>query len=312
MENHIVAVDRISHRYAVQWAVKDISFEISHPGVTGLLGSNGAGKSTVMNIICGVLTPTSGSVSVCGVDMAAHPVEAKKNIGFLPQRPPLYGDLTVDEYLSYAASLRGLSGREVPSAVAEAEDRCGLTHFRRRLIRNLSGGYQQRVGIAQAIVHNPKFVVMDEPTNGLDPNQVLEVRKLVNDIAADRSVLVSTHILSEVQASCSRIIMIEHGGVVFDGSIDDFDNYIEPDTFIVSMSHAPSDEEMVSVEGVSKAEQISEGGDSFRLWFDGDRQTMARFVDESVEKGWGLYEISLEHSSMNDIFARLSQGRNAR
>ena len=162
MEESIVKVLDLSHRYSVQWAVKDVNFEIHSKGILGLLGSNGAGKSTTMNIICGVLKPTRGEVIINGINLRENPVEAKKNIGFLPQKAPLYTDFTVDEYLVYCAKLRLMDPKEIRGAVDKAKDRCGITHFSNRLIRNLSGGYQQRVGIAQAIVHDPKFVVLDE------------------------------------------------------------------------------------------------------------------------------------------------------
>jgi ABC-2 type transport system ATP-binding protein len=211
MEESVVKVEHLSHRYSTQWAIRDINFEIKQRGVVGLLGSNGAGKSTTMNIICGVLNQTEGEVYINGISLKENPVEAKRYIGFLPQRPPLYGDLNVDEYLTYCANLRLMDKGSVKQAVEDAKRRCGISHFSHRLIRNLSGGYQQRVGIAQAIVHNPKFVVLDEPTNGLDPNQIVEIRELVKEIAQDHSVLLSTHILSEVQATCEYIRMIEHG-----------------------------------------------------------------------------------------------------
>ena len=310
MNQTIVKVENLSHKYSVQWAVRDINFEISQTGIVGLLGSNGAGKSTIMNIICGVLSQTEGDVFINGINLRKDPVAAKQNIGFLPQKPPLYGDLTVDEYLVYAAQLRQMDPKDIPAALETAKEKCGISHFSKRLIKNLSGGYQQRVGIAQAIIHNPKLVVMDEPTNGLDPNQILDVRALIKDIAKDRAVLISTHILSEVQATCDRIMMIEHGSVVFSGSIDDFDNYIEPDSFVVMLSHAPLEEELLKVAGVTDVKPISEYSSRFRVWFDGDRETLSRMVEASVRNGWGLSEIQLEKSSMNDVFAQLSGRKN--
>jgi ABC-2 type transport system ATP-binding protein len=306
MNQPIVKVENLSHRYSVQWAVRDINFEISQTGIVGLLGSNGAGKSTIMNIICGVLSQTEGDVYIDGINLRKDPVGAKQNIGFLPQKPPLYGDLTVDEYLTYAAQLRQMDPKDIPAALEVAKEKCGITHFSKRLIKNLSGGYQQRVGIAQSIIHNPKLVVMDEPTNGLDPNQILDVRSLIKDIAKDRAVLVSTHILSEVQATCDRIMMIEHGSVVFTGTIDDFDNYIEPDTFVITLTHAPLEEDIMKVPGVTDVKPISEYSSRFRVWFDGDRETLSRMVDASVKNSWGLSEIQLEKSSMNEVFAQLS------
>ena len=199
MNESILKIENLSHRYSVQWAIRDINFEINKNGIYGLLGSNGAGKSTTMNIICGVLKQTEGSVSIKGIDMRKDPVQAKRHIGFLPQIPPLHPDLTVEEYLVHCANLRYVPKNDVNKAVDEVTVRCGISHFKKRLIRNLSGGYQQRLGIAQAIIHNPDFVVFDEPTNGLDPNQIVEIRHLIKEIAQERTVILSTHILTEVQ-----------------------------------------------------------------------------------------------------------------
>ena len=228
MEESIVKVKHLSHRYSVQWAIRDINFEITENGIYGLLGSNGAGKSTTMNIMCGVLKQTEGEVFIKGVSMRENPVEAKRYIGFLPQKPPLYNDLTVEEFLAFTANIRRIPTGEVAEAIKVVMGRCGLSHFRKRLVRNLSGGYQQRLGIAQAIIHNPAFVVLDEPTNGLDPNQIVEIRHLIKEIAEERTVILSTHILSEVQATCDYIRMIEEGQVVFAGTVEEFDNYIVP------------------------------------------------------------------------------------
>ncbi len=182
MSDPIVRIEKLSHRYTNAWAIRDINLEIPRNGIVGLLGSNGAGKSTTMNILCGALNQTEGNVFINGINMREKPEEAKKQIGFLPQNPPLYMDLTVDEYLYYSAALRRMPARSVDAAVKEAKVRCGVDHFSGRLLKNLSGGYRQRVGIAQAIVHRPKLVVLDEPTNGLDPNQIIEVRALIRKL----------------------------------------------------------------------------------------------------------------------------------
>jgi len=304
MNESVVKVEHLSHRYSTQWAIRDINFEIKQQGVVGLLGSNGAGKSTTMNIICGVLNQTEGEVYINGISLSENPVEAKRHIGFLPQKPPLYGDLNVDEYLTYCANLRLMDKKEVTAAVEEAKRRCGIAHFSHRLIRNLSGGYQQRVGIAQAIVHNPKFVVLDEPTNGLDPNQIVEIRELVKEIAQDHSVLLSTHILSEVQATCEYIRMIEHGNVVFTGTMDEFDNYITPDSFVANIDNQPPVEELKQLPGISGVEVL--GGARYRFHFKGGRDVMQSVIETSVSRGWGLSEITLEKSSLDEIFAQLS------
>lgn len=304
MENPIVKVEHLYHRYAAQWAIEDVCFEINSAGVVGLLGSNGAGKSTTMNIMCGVLKQTCGEVYIEGINSLKDPVEARKKIGFLPQKPPLYPDLTVDEYLRFCAEIRFVESKKIKRAVEKAEEYCGITHFKSRLLRNLSGGYQQRVGIAQAILHDPKFVVLDEPTNGLDPNQILEVRHLIRDIAEERTVMLSTHILSEVQAVCNTIIMIENGRVVFAGGVEEFDNYIEPNSLFARFDFPPLPEELFVVRGIKRIEAIGEHG--VRIWYDGERETIKSIVRKSVERGWGLTEIREEKHSMEEIFIRLS------
>ena len=304
MENLIVKVEHLYHRYATQWAIEDINFEIEENGVIGLLGSNGAGKSTTMNIICGVLKQTRGKVYINGIDTLKNPVAARKYIGFLPQKPPLYPDLTVDEYLRFCAEIHWMERKKINVAVGETEERCGITRMKDRLLRNLSGGYQQRVGIAQAILHDPKFVVLDEPTNGLDPNQILEVRQLIREIAEDRTVMLSTHILSEVQATCSTIKMIEHGRVVFSGSVEEFDNYIEPNTLYAVFDLPPLPDELLMIAGIKKVEMV--GGHGVRLWYDGERDTIKQVIRESMVRGWEMTEIRSEKSSMEAVFAKLS------
>ena len=305
MEEVIVKVENLSHRYSVQWAVRDINFEILKNGIYGLLGSNGAGKSTTMNIMCGVLKPTRGNVFIKGINTRENPVEAKRHIGFLPQQPPLHVDLTVEEYLEYCASLRHIPGKQIHKAVIEVMGKCGISHFQKRLIRNLSGGYQQRVGIAQAIIHKPDFVVLDEPTNGLDPNLIMEIRHLVKEIAEERTVVLSTHILSEVQATCKYIRMIEQGSLVFSGTVEEFDNYITPSSVCVSLITRPSVEELRTIPGVLQVEEL--GGTRFRLHFVNAQEMMEKVVEISMTRDWRLNEIYLEKSSLDTIFAKLSK-----
>ena len=305
MEDIIVRVEHLSHRYSIQWAVRDVSFEIPRHGIYGLLGANGAGKSTVMNIMCGVLKQTVGDVIIAGVNTKRDTIAAKKHIGFLPQKPPLYQDLTVEEYLTHAADLRWVTPREMKKAVEEVMERCAITHFRKRLLKNLSGGYQQRVGIAQAIVHKPDLVVFDEPTNGLDPNQIVEIRHLIKSIAEERTVILSTHILPEVQAACDHILMMDHGKMVFSGTVDEFDNYIVPNTIYVRFANAPSSGVLKGVEGVNDVEDL--GGQQFRVRFTDAQEVTERLVDLSTEHHWRLQEIRQEKNSLDTIFAKLME-----
>ena len=305
MEEPIVKVENLSHRYSVHWAIRDVNFEINMNGIYGLLGSNGAGKSTTMNIMCGVLKQTEGNVYIKGIDMRSNPVEAKHYIGFLPQKPPLHMDLTVEEFLMHCAELRDVPRKQLREALDKVLERCGLTHFQKRLIRNLSGGYQQRVGIAQAIIHEPDFVVLDEPTNGLDPNQIVEIRHLIKEIARERTVVLSTHILSEVQATCDHIRMIEQGRLVFAGTVDEFDNYIIPNTIEVSLIARPPVDELLMIPGVNRAEEI--GGLKYRLYCQDAQETLERVADVAAERKWRLNGLTLIKSSLDEIFAELSK-----
>ncbi|WP_321288410.1 ABC transporter ATP-binding protein [uncultured Sunxiuqinia sp.] len=306
MKDSLVRVENLSHRYSVQWAVKDVSFDISGKGIYGLLGSNGAGKSTTMNIMSGVLKQTKGSIFIKGINLSKDPIEAKKQIGFLPQNPPLYVDTTVDEYLTNCARLRKIVPDKIKAAVDEVLEKCAITHFRKRLIRNLSGGYRQRVGIAQAIIHKPAFIILDEPTNGLDPNQILEIRKLIKEIATDRAVLLSTHILTEVHAICDRILMIEQGKLVFSGATEEFDNYLAPNSVKVRLLEMPSAEDLMkTIEGLEGVEEL--GGPNYRLKFSDLNGAAECVVQQSVKHNWRLEEINLEKNSLNDVFSALSK-----
>ena len=308
MQEPIVKIEGLSHRYTSTWAIRDINMQIDAAGIVGLLGSNGAGKSTTMNIICGVLNQTEGRVFINGIDMRKHPEEAKKLIGFLPQNPPLYMDLTVDEYLSYCAGLRLMSKESMKPAIKEAKERCGVDHYSSRLIRNLSGGYRQRVGIAQAIVHKPKLVVLDEPTNGLDPNQIIEVRALIKEIAQERAVIFSSHILSEVQLLCKEIKMVESGRIVFSDSMDAFNNYVEPHSMLLHLENPPSATELQQIAGITKVDFLTER--QVRLYFSGDQDITERVVAASMHHGWRLREISLDKTALDEIFKQLSSHQN--
>lgn len=304
MEESIVKIEGLSHRYSVQWAVRDINLELNRRGIFGLLGANGAGKSTIMNVVCGVIKPTRGTITIRGIDIQKNPVEAKKFMGFLPQQPPLQGEFNVEEFLIYAANIRLMNDKDIPAAVADVMDRCGLTHVKHRLIKNLSGGYKQRVGIAQSIIHKPEFVVLDEPTNGLDPNQILEVRQLIREISQYCTVILSTHILQEVQALCDHIWMINDGVVVFSGGMDEFDNYIAPNTLLASFLAKPTKEELLTVNGITGVEEVD--GNKVRIRFAAWPETAEKLIEASQAKRWRLVEINLEKSSMEAIFNELS------
>ena len=301
----VISVRSLSHRYETDWALKDVSFEVQSGCVYGLLGSNGAGKSTLMNILCGVLSQTDGEVYVCGVNVKTRPLEVRALIGFLPQQAPLYLDLTVTEYLAHCARFRGIPIERQKKSVERAMERCGVAHFRRRLLGNLSGGYRQRVGIAQAIVHEPRLVVLDEPTTGLDPNQILAVRNLISDISKENTVLVSSHILPEISATCEKLIMIEHGSEVFKGSMIEFEEYLITEKLVLYSKDEGILDIMQRYANISKVEKIGAGryevvvnGDSSKACID-----LIRLCSES---GIGLVEIYRVKASLEDVFAALS------
>lgn len=301
----ILRTENLSHRYSSAWAIHDIGIQIEGTGIIGLLGSNGAGKSTTMNIICGTLKQTEGNVYIDDIDLKKHPEEAKKKIGYLPQTLPLYTDLTVDEYLRYSAELRWVEKTKIRSTLEEVKERCGITQVSSRLIKNLSGGYRQRVGIAQAIIHQPKLVVMDEPTNGLDPNQLIEARKLIKEIARQHTVLLSSHVLSEINLLCEEIIMIESGRMVFSDSMESFNNYIQAKTVVVSMENPPAKEELLKIPGVTGAEYMT--NKKLRIHFEGGNEITERIVGASIIGNWRLQEINIDKGELDDIFKQISQ-----
>jgi ABC-2 type transport system ATP-binding protein len=215
-----VSVRGLCRNFGAHVAVREIDLELKRGEVLGFLGPNGAGKTTIMRMLTGNLAPTAGSVEICGIDLLDKPRDAKARIGYLPETPPLYRELTVREYLQFAARLHRINSPSIDSAVDKVIQRCGLIGSAERLISSLSKGYQQRVGIAQAIVHNPDVIILDEPTVGLDPNQIREIRALIRELGAEHSVILSTHILPEVESICDRVQIVHEGRVAFCSSVD--------------------------------------------------------------------------------------------
>lgn len=303
--NAALSVRHLSHRYTSDWAIQGIHFDIDEPGICGLLGANGAGKSTTMNIVCGVLYPTKGDALIGGNSIRTNPIEAKKGLGFLPQQAPLYPEFTVDEYLVHCARLRRMDSAAIRPAVDEATERVGVTHFSRRLIGALSGGYRQRVGLAQAILHRPGLVVLDEPTNGLDPVQILEVRELIREIAKDCTVLLSTHILPEVEALCSEIKMIDHGRIVFEGAMDEYANVVEPTSLIAIFNDPPDARALLEIPGVTGAKSIN--AQKWRLHIEAGVPSAEAVAVASAQNQWRLRELFAERSTLEEVFASLSR-----
>ncbi len=217
--NVTISAHNLSRRFGNHIAVRRVDLELKRGEVLGLLGPNGAGKSTTMQMLTGNLAPTTGSVQICGVDLLKNPRKAKHYIGYLPESPPLYKELTVDEYLRFAARLHNIDLSRIDFVLTEVKQRCGLSDIGRRLISALSKGYQQRVGVAQAIIHQPEIIILDEPSVGLDPNQIREIRTLIRELGKSCSVILSTHILPEVESVCDRVQIMNQGVVVFSAEL---------------------------------------------------------------------------------------------
>lgn len=299
----LIDVNDVSRYYGTQCAVDNINFKLHRGEVVGFLGPNGAGKTTSMQMISGVLAASSGQITIAGEDILEQAKQAKSHLGFLPESPPLYSDLTVDEYLDYAAKLRKIAKAEIKTAIDNAKQRCGLDDVGHRLIRNLSKGYQQRVGIAQAIIHSPSVVILDEPTSGLDPNQIVEIRNLIRELGNDHSVILSTHILPEVQSVCDRVIIISKGQLVLDVSLEELSNR-KVTEFQVGFSNVIDANELTKLDFISSIVQLSEHRIQMTLK---DEASINTFVKHVVDKNWDLIELVPMSNSLEQTFMQLTQ-----
>ncbi|MBZ4201094.1 MAG: ABC transporter ATP-binding protein [Methylotenera sp.] len=304
MNDFTVEAIGLTRLYGGREAVSNVSFNLSKGQVLGFLGPNGAGKSTTMKMLTGNLAPSNGSVKICGIDMMENPKEAKALIGYLPEMRPLYKELTVDEYLTIAARLHRVSGANIKKAVEQAKERCGLGHMSKRLIENLSNGYQQRVGIAQAIIHNPMVVILDEPTVGLDPIQIRDIRALIREVGSERSVIISTHILPEVEMVCDHVQIIDKGKLVFNGAIDVLKKQRIGNKLLIAMNKPPKAAELLKIVGVEEAESVSD--QLMRVRFAEGATPAEAIVQTAVAKGWGLYQIGPDQTSLEDVFVQLT------
>ena len=301
----------LSRRFGVHTAVDGIALELRRGEVLGFLGPNGAGKTTSMQMLTGNLAPTTGSVSVCGVDLLEAPVAAKAHIGYLPETPPLYRELTVVEYLDLVARLHRVPKARRRAAVEKAQARCGLGDVSRKLIGTLSKGYQQRVGIAQAIVHEPDVIILDEPTVGLDPNQIRDIRALIRELGGTHSIILSTHILPEVEAICDRVQIMHHGKLVYSDTIAALKQFHSGRTLLVGLHHPPAMDELMAIPGVTRAEPADEH--LFRVHIAAGTDPTAQIVALAAERRWGLHQIAPAQTNLEDVFVNLTthDGENA-
>jgi len=303
----LVEVEHLARDYGERRVLNDIHFSLRRGEVLGFLGPNGAGKTTTMQILSGNLAASEGVVRIAGHDLIDNPRAAKSVLGYLAETPPLYRELMVDEYLDYCAALNRLPRAEQIPAREAAKRKCGLGDVGRRLIANLSKGYQQRVGIAQAIIHLPPLVILDEPTVGLDPIQIREIRTLIRELGREHSVILSTHILPEVQTVCDRVLIIHEGELVLDETIDRLDRHMKAASITVAFHHAPPNDELERLPGVTGVQAEPSG--RLRLLHDTDRNPTEDIVRLAAEHGWGLYEIRPGRLSLEQLFVDLTAER---
>ncbi len=303
MEHDILIEARgLTRRYGPNVAVQGIDLTLRRGEILGLLGPNGAGKSTTMKMLTGNLAPSSGSVKINGIDIAAEPKKAKQSLGYLPELPPVHPEVTVDEYLDFAASLHGVPKATRKAAVAKAKQSCGLNEMSQRLIGNLSKGFQQRVGLAQAIVHQPPVIILDEPTVGLDPIQIREIRSLIAALAQNHSVILSSHILPEIQAVCSRVMIVHQGRVVFHDSMQNVTAHTA--SRIIVQFHRPP--VTLGLPGIAAVQALGEG--RFMVTPEAGTDLREALVRVSVQHDWGLIELKTEGRTLEEIFVSLTSG----
>ena len=306
----MIEISHLVKRYGSKFAVDDISFSVGKGEIVGFLGPNGAGKSTTMNILTGYLSSTSGTATVGGIDILENPYEAKKLIGFLPEQPPLYVDMKVDEYLNFIYELKKCKlNRE--KHLAEVCEVTKLSDVRGRMIKNLSKGYRQRVGIAQALIGNPKVLIFDEPTVGLDPKQIIEIRNLIRNLGTDHTIILSTHILPEVQAVCDRIVIINQGRLIADEKTENITRVVEENRLYSVKICGPQREVLAAlnnVPGVVRADAVGERElDSFTYHIESEPGVDVRkplFYTLS-ERGWPILGLEAVGMSLEDVFMKL-------
>lgn len=305
----MIEVSGLFKSYGPIQAIHDINFKVKKGEVVGFLGPNGAGKSTTMKIITGSMAPSGGSVRVAGFDVFEDPIEVKKRIGYLPENPPVYGDMSVESYLKFVAKLKGVEASRVKAQVEKSIEKTDLGSVRRRLIQNLSKGYRQRVGIAQALVSDPEVLILDEPTSGLDPRQVAEVRALIKELKGEHTIILSTHILPEVQAMCERIIIINRGHIVAQDSLEGLSTRMAGATQVKIKVARPSAEVETLLRAVAGVSAFVKSDFGYELAVAGDGPSdgvVERIAEIAVQSRAGLLELRRESADLEEIFLKLT------
>jgi ABC-2 type transport system ATP-binding protein len=307
----VIKVEGVSKRYARFTAVDNVSFEVAKGQIVGFLGPNGAGKTTTMRMLTCFLPPSEGTASVAGFDVLKQPMEVKKRIGYLPENPPLYPDMEVGEYLAFAGKLKGLSGADLAKRISETAGKTNIGDVLPKLINKLSKGYRQRVGLAQALLHNPEVLILDEPTSGLDPKQINETRQLIRGLAGDHTIILSTHILPEVEQTCERLVIISKGKLVATDTVENLTNRMRGAASIgveLEGDSGGARERMEKVNGVSRViERESKNGRSYFEVESGEAKNISADLARAVvEGGYNLTELKPLGMSLEDVFLQLT------
>ncbi|MGA2631538.1 MAG: ABC transporter ATP-binding protein [Terriglobia bacterium] len=307
----MIEVAGLTKRYGPTLAVSDVSFEVRKGEVLGFLGPNGAGKTTTMRVITGYLPPSEGKVLVAGYDVVEEPLEAKRRTGYLPETPPVYPDMTVTEYLGFVARIKGVARKEMKTRISEVIERCAITDHQHRQIGKLSKGYRQRVGLAQALIHNPDVLILDEPTAGLDPKQIIETRELIRRLAGQHTIVLSTHILPEVSKTCDRVVVINQGKVVAVGTPDELTHRLQGYETVLLTVEGPAAEiidKLQRVGGVNMVEprEAQDTRVMFEVHTEKGHDVRAELARAVVESRWNLLELKTSGLSLEDIFLKLT------
>ncbi len=303
-----IVVENLVKKYGVQKAVNDISFEINSGEVVGFLGPNGAGKSTTMKMITCFMAPTTGNVTVEGASILSNSQEVKKKIGYLPELNPLYLDMSIVDYLRFSAEVQGVNKLDIVSRISEMVERCGLDAEKHKNIGELSKGYRQRVGLAQAMIHDPEVLILDEPTTGLDPNQIVEIRRLIKDLGKEKTVILSSHILSEVEATCDRILIINKGTIVADGSSETLRQQAQGQELLTVHIEGEStiEKSLLELKTVEKVSKFEGQENWFSVQSKPEVSSRKEVFDLCVAKKWYLLEMTGIETRLEDVFRNLT------
>ena len=305
-----IKVENLTKYYGEQKAVDHISFEIKTGEVIGFLGPNGAGKSTTMKMMTGYMAPTEGAVIIEGIDVSVDPLAIKKKIGYLPENNPLYTDMAIIDYLWFCADIQGMERNEIPGRIREMIDLCGLGAEKHKMINELSKGYRQRVGLAQSIIHDPDVLIFDEPTTGLDPNQIIEIRKLIKKLGEEKTVILSSHILSEVEATCDRILIINRGQIVADGTAETLRKQAAGEEIlkvqIETIAGESAETGLLSLVSVESVKKLEDKPNYFQVYSGAGQSSRKEVFDLCVKNHWYLMELSVIETRLEDIFRNVT------